>query len=146
MLTTQYRYDLANRLIGITYPSGLVASYTRDAQGRVSGVSLARGAWALPLVTQVGYQPFGPMSSIAFGHGQTLSKQWDRNYEPDAITSPAIDYAYTLDDVGNLTRIQSAIEGEQRENRRENRRGHPRFAAENRRGHPRFAARLAGAV
>jgi hypothetical protein len=80
----------------------------------VSGVSLARGTWALPLVTQVGYQPFGPMSSIAFGHGQTLSKQWDRNYEPDAITSPAIDYDYTLDDVGNLTRIQSAIEGEQR--------------------------------
>jgi YD repeat-containing protein len=35
-LTTQHRFDLANRLIGITYPSGLVASYTRDAQGRVS--------------------------------------------------------------------------------------------------------------
>jgi RHS repeat-associated protein len=114
MLTTQFRHDLANRLIGITYPSGLLASYTRDAQGRVSAVSLARGTWALPLVTQVGYQPFGPMSSIAFGHGQTLAKQWDRNYEPDAITSPAIDYDYTLDDVGNLTRIQSAIEGEQR--------------------------------
>jgi RHS repeat-associated protein len=80
----------------------------------VSAVSLARGTWALPLVTQVGHQPFGPMSSIAFGHGQTLAKQLDRNYEPDAITSPALDYDYTLDDVGNLTRIQSAIEGEQR--------------------------------
>jgi YD repeat-containing protein len=111
---TEYRYNAANRLIGMTYPSGLVVAYGRDGQGRVNSVSLSRGSWSLPLVTQVSHQPFGPLSEMTFGYGQTLEKQWDANYEPDLIDSPAINYDYTLDDVGNLTQIQSTIEGEQR--------------------------------
>jgi RHS repeat-associated protein len=114
VLTTEYRYNAANRLTGMTYPSGLVVAYGRDGQGRVNSVSLSRGTWSLPLVTQVSHQPFGPLSEMTFGYGQTLEKQWDANYEPDLIDSPAINYDYTLDDVGNLTQIQSTIEGEQR--------------------------------
>lgn len=112
-LVMQYRYNAASRLVGMTYPSGLVVSYSRDANGRVSGVALSRGSFSLPLVSSVGYLPFGPVSSISFGNGQVLQKAWDQNYWPDAVQSPAIDYDFASNDVGNITQVASSIEGTQ---------------------------------
>lgn len=114
-LTVQYRYNKANRLIGMTYPSGLEVSYSRDTQqGRVIGVALSRGTFSLPLVSGVDYLPFGPIGEIRFGsNNQVLNKVWDQNYWPDAVNSPALDYDFETDDVGNITQVVSAQEGDQ---------------------------------
>lgn len=112
-LTTQYSYNAANRLTGMTYPSGLVVAFSRDTQGRVVGVQLSRGAWSLPLVTSASWLPFGPLASLQFGNGQTLSKSWDQNYWPDAVGGSTLDYDFATNEVGNIVTVASASEGTQ---------------------------------
>src|SRR5260370_19307943 len=34
---TSYAYDLANHVVQVTYPSGRIVSYTRDAMGPIGG-------------------------------------------------------------------------------------------------------------
>ena len=71
-----------------------------------------REAWhgGLPLVSDMQYRPFGPVESIAFDNGQTLTKDWDQNYWPDAVASPAFSYDFATDPVGNIIRIDSSTD------------------------------------
>lgn len=39
-----YAYDLADRINGMTHPSGLEVRYVRNAKGRVSGVETRSSA------------------------------------------------------------------------------------------------------
>ena len=110
-LVLKYRYNLANRLIGMTYPSGLEVSYSRDVQGRISAVERERRITSLPLVSAVSYKPFGPVSAISFGDGQKLGKGWDQNYWPTGVSGDALDYTFTTNDVGNITQVTSTSEG-----------------------------------
>ncbi len=112
VLTVQYRYNSADRLISMTYPSGLVVDYTRDTQGRIASVNLSRDSFALTLVSGVSYLPFGPIGQISFP-SQTLSKSWDQNYWPDAVQGTALDYDFSTNEVGNITQVASASEGTQ---------------------------------
>ncbi len=50
-------YSLADRLISMTYPSGTTVAYGRDAQGRITNVSI-NGA---TFISSVSYLPFGPV-------------------------------------------------------------------------------------
>jgi YD repeat-containing protein len=43
---TAYAYDLANHVTQVTYPSGRIVSYGRDAMGRISGVTTQANAGA----------------------------------------------------------------------------------------------------
>ena len=112
VLSVQYRYNSADRLISMTYPSGLVVDYTRDTQGRIASVNLSRNSFALTLVSGVNYLPFGPIGQISFP-SQTLSKTWDQNYWPDAVQGSALDYDFSTNEVGNITQVASASEGTQ---------------------------------
>ena len=59
-----YEYDSVGRITGITYPSGakLVLTYTN---GQLSALALAKdaGSAAAPLVSQIQWQPFGPVKA-----------------------------------------------------------------------------------
>jgi RHS repeat-associated protein len=107
-LVLRYRYNAADRLIGTTYPSGLDLNVTRDPLGRIQKATVIWQGTTIPLVTDLGYRPFGPVQSVAFANGQTLSKSWDQNYWPDLVTSPAFNYDYTTDPVGNIIVIDSS--------------------------------------
>lgn len=105
--TLVYGYTAADRVASITYPSGLLLTYTRNAQGQITGVTAKNSAGETPvdLVTGVTYQPFGPISSLTFGNGRVLSKAYDQNYGIDQITdnaSSGLDIDYTLDDAGRV--------------------------------------------
>jgi len=55
--TTRWGYDAAGRLLSMTYPDGLVLTYTHDSTGRVSEVSSSlSGTWAT-LADSFLYQP-----------------------------------------------------------------------------------------
>ena len=112
-LVVAYRYNPANRLVGMTYPSGLQLSYGRDAQGRIQTVNLSRDGYSLSLVTGMNYLPFGPIGQINFGNGQSLTKAWDQNYWPHAVGGSVLDYDFTTNEVGNITGVASASEGTQ---------------------------------
>ena len=80
-LITRYQYDLANNLIGTTYPGNLQLDYRRNnTLGQIDQVSLTYGA-ADNRVTQVlasdiSYQAFGPINGVTFGNGLQLSREY----------------------------------------------------------------------
>ncbi|MFC3651861.1 RHS repeat domain-containing protein, partial [Dyella humi] len=61
--TTGYSYTTAGRLSSVVYASGTLVSYTRDGNGRIQSVSVTLpGGSASTVVSNVTYQPFGPVS------------------------------------------------------------------------------------
>ncbi|MCV0038825.1 RHS repeat protein, partial [Pseudomonas aeruginosa] len=77
-----YRYDAANQLLEIGYPSGLAIGYPRNAGGQVASVTLAVGDKApSTLVGQIAYLPFGPLQRLTWGNGITLSREYDQDYQ-----------------------------------------------------------------
>ncbi|HHW2093094.1 TPA: RHS repeat domain-containing protein, partial [Pseudomonas aeruginosa] len=77
-----YRYEAANQLLEIGYPSGLAIGYPRNAGGQVASVTLAVGDKApSPLVGQIAYLPFGPLQRLTWGNGIALSREYDQDYQ-----------------------------------------------------------------
>ncbi len=76
---TEYAYDVADRLVSMTYPSGRIVDYTRDSIGRVTGVTTRENELATPvaLASAIGYQPFGPADAMAYGNGVALANAFD---------------------------------------------------------------------
>nr|WP_271204348.1 RHS repeat-associated core domain-containing protein [Methylopila jiangsuensis] len=66
---TAYTWDLADRLTSITYPSGRVVTYQRDALGRVTGVTTKANASApvQTLASGVAWRPMAGYASSASG-------------------------------------------------------------------------------
>jgi RHS repeat-associated protein len=101
--TLVYAYSAAGRLTGVGYPSGTQVTYLRDSDGRITQVNLApvNGA-ALTLVSNVHYQPFGPIASYTLSNGQAVTRSFDANDRISAITSPAFSVQYGRDAMGNI--------------------------------------------
>ncbi|MFC3652911.1 RHS repeat-associated core domain-containing protein [Dyella humi] len=107
--TTAYTVTLADRLSGIVYPSGTVASYTRDGDGRITSISVtpSKGA-ATTAVSSITYQPFGPVSGYKLGNQQTIVRAYDANYRLTDLTSPAFNLHVARDAMGDITAIGNA--------------------------------------
>lgn len=88
-LVTQYAYTTADRLASITYPSGAVVGYVRDALGRITQVTWRANATASPVtvVANASYYPFGPLNQLTWGNGRTLTKVYDADYAISRVTS-----------------------------------------------------------
>jgi len=109
--TTEYAYDAAGLLTGITYPNGRTVSYQIDSAGRVTQVSTAKDGINDTVAQNIGYLPFGPISSLTYGNGQVLSQSFDQLYRPEGIVAGAIlDFGYTVDPVGNITTISDNLD------------------------------------
>jgi RHS repeat-associated protein len=74
--TTQWSYDAAGRVSGMTYPTGLALTYSYDAYGRLSAVGSNEPNWGT-IADSFRYQPstdkrfawrFGSGTIRAFGH------------------------------------------------------------------------------
>lgn len=117
--TVHYGYDDADRLTTITYPSGRILTYGRDAVGRVAYVQTSLQGQVDDIATNVSYAPFGPLTGFTFGaanSGHTFSRPLDLSYRVTAITdtllpTPTRQYYYD-EEVGedtvnteNITRI-----------------------------------------
>jgi RHS repeat-associated protein len=111
-VVTSWRYDAANRLTGMTYPSGLKVDYGRDVLGRAATVSVLRPGdveWT-EVVTGAVYLPFGPLEKVEFAGNQSLTRTYDNDYAVSAVTSSRVG-GLTLglerDAVGNVTSLTS---------------------------------------
>ena len=99
--TIGYSWDAATgELAGMTYPSGLSLSYTRDAAGQISAINMDGAA----LVSAVSHLPFGPLKSATLG-SVSLTRDYDQRYNVARITAGSLDYGYTRDAGGNVTNI-----------------------------------------
>jgi RHS repeat-associated protein len=119
-LNTAYSYDRASRIARITYPSNWQASYVRDNAGRVTSVS-ARLLTAsavppvglLPVVSNITYQPFGPVTGSTFGNGVADSRSYDLDYRllnlADSGTATVQNLTYGYDLADNVNAIADAV-------------------------------------
>ena len=96
-----YSWDAATgELAGMTYPSGLSLSYTRDGGGRISGINLNGTA----LVSTASHLPFGPLQAATLG-SVNLTRSYDQRYNVSRIKAGSFDYTYTRDAGGHVTGI-----------------------------------------
>ncbi len=124
--TTSYTYDALNRLTNITYPTGLTVGYTYNEVGRITSIATPYGGVAyayddanrlttitLPNNQQVVYQydAAGNLLQVDYPNGTAAAYAYDTRNRLTAMTNfaPAntviSTYAYTLDGVGNRTRV-----------------------------------------
>ncbi len=101
--TTAYEYDLAGLLKKITYPSGRQATYTRNTNGQVTGVSAPVNGSSVAIASSIAYLPFGPVTGLTYGNGKSLSSTFDQDYR---LTSRSVggvfSESYTYDANGNI--------------------------------------------
>lgn len=110
VLTTSYQYDGAGLIEQITYPSGRVVVYGRNAAGEVSSVSTIQGGTTTSLATQIERAPFGPVTAMLHGNGLTETRSLDLNYRTTAINVPGVhslSYSYTPD--SNISDISDLL-------------------------------------
>lgn len=105
-------YDNANQLIRLDYPNFSV-SYPRNAAGQVSAVTLSLGDDAPHvLAEQLSYQPFGPLKSLTWGNGLTLTRSFDQSYRLTGQQVGAWHSEYAFDANGNITGLDQSLWGE----------------------------------
>jgi len=112
-LVTAMTYTRGDRLASLTYPSGAIVSYGRDDLGRVTSVQYQAnaGATAITLVGNAGYYPFGPLHTLTWGNGRTLTKTYDADYAIDSVSAnPAgLTLDATTDVLGNITALSQTL-------------------------------------
>jgi RHS repeat-associated protein len=99
-LAVTYSYDAAGNIVGMGYPSGRWVSFSRDAAGRISGVVTYRNGSSPGevIASSVTWSPFGPISSIAFGHGLVATYTLDTEYRVTRVqVGPSGNLGATLD-------------------------------------------------
>ena len=84
---TAYTYDAAGNILTVTYPSGRIVTYTRDALGRISSVTTKQnsGATVVDVATSVAYEPFGSVSGLTFGNSLGLTLAYDQDHQLTGI-------------------------------------------------------------
>jgi RHS repeat-associated protein len=114
--TTGYGYDLAGNLARITYPSGLIVTYSRDPLGQVAQVSVQSGS-AGPvqiLASSIAYMPFGPVQGLTLGNGVQVANSFDFDYrltgtQASLGSAPLQSLGLTYDPASNIESIADAI-------------------------------------
>jgi RHS repeat-associated protein len=113
--STGYTYDLANRLATITYPSGLVVTYSRDDMGRITAVNATNPATSLsiPVVSAIATFPFGPRNSLTYGDGAVEVRGYDLDYRLTNLASswgsPLQNLSYAYDANDNVLSITDGV-------------------------------------
>ena len=89
-LELAYTYTPAGRLASLRYPDGHTAVYGRDANGRVTHVTVtdAQGR-NTSLIENATYLPFGPVAQWRYGNGRTLARHYDADGRPVTIEDTA---------------------------------------------------------
>ena len=115
-LSQAWTYDLADNVQTMTYPSGRVLTYSRDALSRVSGITAQLpGETAQTLVSNVTYAPFGPPLTWTSGNGVTNTRVLDLDYRMENVTIAGtsgslhqLTYGYDL--VDNISAITDGVD------------------------------------
>lgn len=114
-LSTTYSYDAASRVASTGYPSGWVVGYMRDAMGRITAMTTKapRASAATPLLSKIGYEPFGPVSGFTYGNGIVESRSFDLDYRLTNLNAignaPVQKLGYGYDAANNVLSITDGV-------------------------------------
>jgi RHS repeat-associated protein len=116
IFTTTYTYDKANRVASITYPSGAVSSYTRDAVGQVTQMPFsATNSDQANTAYNVTHLPFGPVNYLDYNNGDYANFTYDVDYRLTVLNYqtyqgvPYFKWTYGYDNANNVKTITDAI-------------------------------------
>lgn len=89
-------------------------SYGRDATGRISSVTRKPDAAsaAVTIVSAASWYPFGPLNTLTYGNGRTLTKNYDQDYAIDKVVSSdpnGLILDFTTDVMGNIVDASNSI-------------------------------------
>lgn len=109
-----YGYSKADRLLSVTYPSGAIVTYVRDAIGRITSVKRRpdAGSADVTVVSAASYYPFGPLNTLTYGNARTLTKSYDADYTIDSIASSdpnGLVLDFTTDVMGNIVDASDSL-------------------------------------
>jgi hypothetical protein len=108
--TVDYRYNRADRLIGMTYPSGALIAYARSGTtGRVSSVSFQphAGGPVTAIASGFTWQPFGAPTGYFAGNGTFHWRTYTLNGAPETVNGPGLASTYGVDVLGNIITLTS---------------------------------------
>ena len=91
-LATHYSYDSYGRLAEMVYPSGNTVDYSYT-DGRISALSVN----GQPLISDVKYQPFGPVNAWIWGNGTQYTRQYDLDGRLTNLSMPGDTRTLTYD-------------------------------------------------
>ncbi|GEM_PF-1882552 len=107
--TTAYTFDKNGNQTTLTHPDGRQVAYTVNTViGKVSAISAVVNGSSQPLLSGMGYYPFGPQSAGTFGNGLSLARAFDLKYRPSSNANGPISTTYTHDDEFNITAISGS--------------------------------------
>jgi RHS repeat-associated protein len=99
-----YQRDASQRLLALTYPSGIKVIYSRDAGGEIRDVALERDGTVSSLALGIDQLAFGPLSGMHYGNGIELSRVFDLDYQiVEQSHASLVDDIYQYDANGNIT-------------------------------------------
>ena len=109
-----YEYDDNDNLTEIAYPGGVTATYGYDFADRPSSLTVDDGVNpSVQIASSITYEPGGPLKTLSLANGVMETRTFDDRYVlvvldvaglADPIL-PAIDIAYTTDDLGNIDMV-----------------------------------------
>jgi RHS repeat-associated protein len=115
-----YQYDLSDRIVQLTYPSGRLVAYDRDSKGRIVAIrtkaNAATAAWT-NVASGMAYEPFASLKSATLGNTLTMANSWGndgrlafrRLKTNTGKNQSLLSYSYDNDD--NITRITDGVNG-----------------------------------
>lgn len=107
-----YEYDGANQLTKTSYSVGFSVLYARNGAGQVNQVLMQIGdGTPSAIASQIQYLPFGPLTSLTWANGLSLSRAYDQDYR---LTHQQIDTwrnIYGYDANSNIETLQSSLFG-----------------------------------
>jgi RHS repeat-associated protein len=110
---TSYAYNSVGQLTQISYPSGMVIEYTRDAGGRITRIDKMAATETEALVSDIQYQPFGPVRSFRYGNGLSYSAAYDLDYKLSRLQSgTGLDWQLGYDPADNILTITDQNSGQ----------------------------------
>ncbi len=109
----RYGYDKANQVVTIDYPSQISIDYERDAAGQVRAIKWRHpGSTSMSIADNLTYLPFGPLTSLTWGSGQTLVREYNQDYQMTQQKIADLKTAYEYDANGNIVQHQNGLLGE----------------------------------
>lgn len=114
VFTTSYSYDNYGLLIGMTLPSGRQVTYTNHPSGQVAAIQAELNNQTKPLVSNVQYQPFGPMKGFEYGNQYQSQRIYDFDGQLIQIKMPmGSNGSVDALPIANAGIVQSVYEHEQ---------------------------------
>jgi RHS repeat-associated protein len=108
-----YAYDGASQLTRIDYPQGFSILYPRNAAGQVSQVQLQVGSGQPSgFASNISYMPFGPLKSLTWANGVSLSRSYDQDYRLTEQSVGGWNSTYGYDANSNITALNSSLLGD----------------------------------